>query len=99
MTMAEYERQSKNPKAAIAALNELVQLRRMAEDWRLMGVNALDMNRPDLALPAYERALSIRPYRSMIHVGLAEVFSRMGDPVQEKDHTDKANWLMEHRQQ
>ncbi len=98
LVLADCERQAGNSQGAIDALEQLIRLDRFAEDWRLLGVSYLDLNQTAKALPAFNRALEIRPYRNTTHLGLAEVYRRLGDSVREKDHLEKANWLVQHQQ-
>jgi predicted CXXCH cytochrome family protein len=96
--LATCERESGRLPAATELLEQNVRLRRFADDWRLLGANYLDDNKPDKALPLFQQALAIRPYRPATHLGLAECYRRLGDNVRARDHFDKARWLQLNRQ-
>lgn len=96
--LATYERESGNRASAATLLERSVTLRRFADDWRLLGANYLDDGKVDQALPAFQRALEIRPYRAATHYGLAECYRRTGDAVRAKDHFEKGQWLERNRQ-
>jgi hypothetical protein len=98
MVLANCDRQAFNYDGAIGHLEEAVRLRRFADDWRLLGVSYLDLNQPGKALPALERALTIRPYRHTTHLGLAEAYRQLGDHRRAANHFEKAQWLLQHRQ-
>jgi hypothetical protein len=83
--------------AAIALLEELVTLRRQAEDWRLLGKLYLDRNEPQRALQAYQKALAIRPFRYEIHGGLGEAYRLLGNNVRAREHLERAQWLLQNR--
>src|SRR5262249_19101815 len=89
----------RNFQPAIVLLEELVRLRRYSEDWRLLGVCYLFENQPQKALQAFQQAAAIRPYRPDVHDGLAEVYDRLGDAARARDHRQKAEWLLNLRQQ
>jgi hypothetical protein len=99
LLLASCEFEDHNYKEAIALLEQLVQLRRQAEDWRLLGVSYLLDNRPQKALDALQTALAIRPARPNIHGALYEVYRRLGDQRHAQQHLDKAHWLESNRQQ
>jgi tetratricopeptide (TPR) repeat protein len=90
--------QERNFDSARDLLDELVHLRRSADDWRLLGVCYLEMSQTPQALPALERALAIRPYRPTVHLALEEAFRRQGDFARLAEHQAKARWLFEHQQ-
>jgi hypothetical protein len=98
VVLANCERERNDHDGAIALLKEATRLRRFADDWRMIGVNHLDLNRPADALPAFERALAIRPYRHTTHLGLAEAYRRLGDSPRANAHLEKAQWLLQRRQ-
>jgi tetratricopeptide (TPR) repeat protein len=77
-------------------LEELVRLRRAADDWYFLGECYLAQGQTDRALPALQQALAIRPDRYATHVGLAEVYRRLGQVERAKEHQNKARWLAEH---
>src|SRR5207244_13449148 len=80
---------------AIDLLEKLTQLRRNADDWRLLGVCHLEQNEPRKALRAFEQALTISPFRFDLHEALAEAYRRVGDGQRSKEHQEKAEWLVE----
>jgi tetratricopeptide (TPR) repeat protein len=77
----------------IAVLEKLTRRRRFAEDWRLLGACYLERNQPRQALPAFERALAINPFRPAIHAGLAEVYRRLRNLPRAREHEEKARSL------
>jgi tetratricopeptide (TPR) repeat protein len=81
---------------AIGLLEKLTQLRRNAEDWRLLGFCHLEQNEPRKALRAFEQALTISPFRFDLHEVMAETYRRVGDDQRSKEHQEKAKWLIEH---
>jgi predicted CXXCH cytochrome family protein len=85
--------------AAAGQLEELATLRRYAEDWRLLGVCRLELDRPREALAAFQQALAIRPTRPDVHAALADAYRRLSDPARAAEHERKAQWLRQHRQE
>src|SRR5262249_53018555 len=83
---------------AIDALEQVTRLRRYSGDWRLLGMCYLEQDQLPQALAALQQALAIRPWRPDIHLGLAKVYQRLGDPQRASEHNDKAQWLIEHDQ-
>jgi tetratricopeptide (TPR) repeat protein len=98
LILASCEMQQRNFEPARVALEELVRLRRNAEDWRLLGLCYLELDRGSLALPALEKAQSIRPYRPTVHLGLELAYRQKGDFARAAEHQAKARWLFEHGQ-
>jgi hypothetical protein len=96
--LAMCERAGGNLAGAAALLEQNTKLRRYADDWRLLGANCLDGGDPARALPAFEQALAIRPYRHTTHLGLAECYRRLGQPMRATEHLEKAQWLRLNRQ-
>jgi hypothetical protein len=80
-------------RSAERRLEELTRLRRDADDWHRLGVCYLKQNRPDEALRALEKAVSIQPYRSVIHADLARQYYQVGDRRAAEGHREKARWL------
>jgi Flp pilus assembly protein TadD len=78
-------------------LEELVHLRRDASDWYFLGQCYLEQGQTERALPALKQALAIRPDRYATHVGLAEVYRRLGQMDRAQEHQDKARWLRANR--
>jgi predicted CXXCH cytochrome family protein len=90
--------QAHNYAEAITSLEELNRLRRIGDDWRLLGMCHLAQTNYPNALSAFQHALEIRPYRATIHSGLAELYRRQGDSKKANEHREKAEWLIQHRQ-
>lgn len=84
---------------AIDCLEEVVRIRRLAEDWRVLGNCYLEAGQPLKALAALQRAVEIRPYRPDIHEDLAHACLAVGDDRKAREHQAKARWLVENRQQ
>lgn len=93
-----YQQEGKTEEA-IRLLEELVTIRRQAEDWRLLGRLYLEIGQPEKALEALKKALAIRPYRHDIHGALAEAYRRLGDNTLARAHQAKAQWLLQNRQE
>jgi Tfp pilus assembly protein PilF len=85
--------------SAVVLLEELVRMRRFAEDWRLLGMCYLEQRQPQKALAALKQALAIRPFRPDIHDGLAQVYRQLRDEPHAREHLEKARWLFEHKQE
>jgi Flp pilus assembly protein TadD len=96
--LASTEMQSGDYATATTHFEELVRLRRYADDWRLLGFCYFQQGQTPRARTALEQALAIRPYRHTTHQALAEVFRRQGDVRVADGHLAKARWLVEHRQ-
>jgi Cytochrome c554 and c-prime len=90
--------QERDDEAATASLEQLVQLRRFADDWRVLGISRLRQNQPETALVALQKALEIRPFRPSIHTAIADVYEQLGQHSLAEDHAKKARWLSEHNQ-
>jgi tetratricopeptide (TPR) repeat protein len=86
-------REENDPQSAILRLQELSQLERNSEVWRVLGQCYLDSNRPREALEAFNKALTIRPFRQTIHLGLADAYSRLGNKQLADEHRETARWL------
>jgi predicted CXXCH cytochrome family protein len=99
MVLAYQELQGRDFAAAAGLLREVVRLRRYPEDWHLLGMCALEQGRPAEAVPAFRRALAIRPSRPATHAALAEAYRQLGDSRQAAEHHEKARWLAQHRQE
>jgi hypothetical protein len=84
---------------AVPLLEELVRLRRYAEDWRLLGVSHLQAGRPAKALEALQQALKIRPTHPGVHGALGETYRVLGDARKAREHFEKADWLTRNRVQ
>lgn len=96
--LANIEVQKRNPKAALALYEELVKRRRFADDWRSLGICHLNLNQPDYAASAFQRALEIRPFRPGIHEMMAEAQRRLGNRQAADDRFGLAQWLMRKQQ-
>jgi hypothetical protein len=83
--------------SASRRLKELVLLRRAWDDWYFLGECYLEQGQTSRALPALKQALAIRPDRYEIHIGLAEVYRRLGNMQLAEEHREKAQWLFRHR--
>jgi hypothetical protein len=79
--------------SASRRFEQLVLLRRAADDWYFLGECYLEQGQPSRALPALQRALAIRPDRSATHVGLAEVYRQLGELRLADEHREKARGL------
>lgn len=99
LLMADCHMQVHDYNAAIALLEQLVRLRRFAEDWRVLALCHLRRREPQQAIHALKTAISIRPYRHDLHGMLAEAYGVVGDSAHAKDHLEKARWLYEHEQE
>jgi tetratricopeptide (TPR) repeat protein len=99
MLLATCDFEDRDFKSAIRRLEEVTRLRRLAEDWRLLGVCYLLDDQPRPALKAMEQALAIRPFRHNIHGGMFEVYRRLGDGRRAQEHLEKAQWLERNRQE
>jgi hypothetical protein len=99
LVLAGCEMQAHQFDAASRHLEELVRLQRAADDWYFLGECYLEQGQPSRALPALQQALAIRPDRYAIHVGLAEVYRRLGEAQSANEHRDKAQWLSVHHRQ
>jgi tetratricopeptide (TPR) repeat protein len=98
MVLAYTDFQNQNDPEAIAELEELVQKRRLAEDWGRLGTIYFRQKEPDKALFAFKKALEIRPFRSASHAGLADVYGLLGKPKLAEEHREKAEWLKKLKQ-
>jgi predicted CXXCH cytochrome family protein len=83
---------------AIAALEKLTRLQCYSGDWRLLGMCYLERGELQKARTALEQALAIRPWRSDVHLGLAKVYERLGDPERAREHSEQAQWLTKNSQ-
>jgi tetratricopeptide (TPR) repeat protein len=96
--LSNYDYRAAKYPAAIKSLEELIRLRRIAEDWRLLGMCYLKQNELEMALPTFQHALAIQPYRKSIYAGLAELYRRQGDIKKADECQETARWLYLHRQ-
>jgi hypothetical protein len=78
---------------ATGLLEELGRLRRFPDDGQLLGLIHLRHNAPEKALPALQKALEIRPFRPVIHAGLADAYGRLGQSQLAEEHLEKAKRL------
>jgi hypothetical protein len=84
--------------SAASTLEQVVLLRRYADDWRLLGMSYLEQRQPNRALPALQQALAIRPFRPITHAVLAKLYEQLGDGQRVLEHQEKARWLSVHQQ-
>jgi tetratricopeptide (TPR) repeat protein len=96
--LAEYERWNLDYPNAIAHLEEAIRSRRSADFCRLLGANYLDSNQIQKAIPAFNEAVLIRPFRHNTYFGLAEAYRRTGDTPRADEYLRKAQWLLDHKQ-
>lgn len=96
--VAASEMQEREFAAAAGHWEELVKLRRFADDWRLLGMAYLELDQPKQSLAALQQALAIRPYRHTTHVGLSEAYRKQGDIPRAQQHLATARWLHQNRQ-
>jgi tetratricopeptide (TPR) repeat protein len=92
--LAYAEMQEKRFETAAEFFEQLTQLRRYADDWRLLGVCYLELSQPKKALMALDKSLAIRPSRHATHAAAAEACRRLGDQARAADHDQKAKWLL-----
>jgi Flp pilus assembly protein TadD len=97
LVLAGAEMQDGEFDAASRRLEELVRLRRAADDWYFLGVCYLRMDQPSKALAVLRQALAIRPDRFAVHGGLAEAYRRLGDARRSNEHQEKSRWLFHNR--
>jgi tetratricopeptide (TPR) repeat protein len=98
LAVARSELEDGNLEDAIRLLQELTGVRRSADDWRLLGQAYLRQDQPAKALPALQRAVTMRPYRPASHFALATACERLGEAQRAQEHREKAEWLLRHRQ-
>ncbi len=96
--LAGCDMQDHNYRLALDSLEELVLLRRLSDDWRLLGMTYLNVDQPEKALPALQKALEIRPFRPGTHAALAQAYRRLGDAHRADEHIETARWLTDHHQ-
>lgn len=96
--LANVEVHERNPKAALARYEELVTIRRFADDWRMLGICQLNLNQPGYAVSAFQRALEIRPFRPGIHEMMAEAQRRLGNKQAADERLGLAQWLTRKQQ-
>jgi hypothetical protein len=93
LMLADRDRQHRNPAAAIALLEEAIQLRRSADNWRLLGMCYMEQDQPSEALSAFQKALSIRPYTSDSYLSMSQAYKRLGDAARAGEFLEKAHFL------
>jgi tetratricopeptide (TPR) repeat protein len=93
LTLAGSDMQDGEFESASRRLEQLVRLRRAADDWYCLGECYLGQGQPSRALPALEQALAIRPDKADVHVWLAKVYRRLGDLRLADEHREKARGL------
>src|SRR5262249_27244324 len=81
-------------KEAMALAEKLTRLRRVADDWGVLGACYLAIDQPGKARQAFKQALQIDPFRHRLHAGLAETLHRLGNWPLAKEEDEKAQWLL-----
>jgi tetratricopeptide (TPR) repeat protein len=99
MLLAECAAEDGDFEPASRYLEELVQIRRQGEDWRILGVAYLMQKQQAKAIEAFQKALEMRPFDPAVHAGLEEAFKREGDLKRASEHREKAQWLFRHRRE
>ncbi|HEV3386529.1 MAG TPA: multiheme c-type cytochrome [Gemmata sp.] len=94
--LASCERINLNLPSSTAHLEEATRMRRVTNDWGMLGLNYLDLDQPGKSLAAFQRALSIRPYDHTTQQLLADLNGRLGDTTRSREHAEKAQWLLQH---
>jgi hypothetical protein len=94
--MARTALEERDYSSAVKLLQEVVSIRRQAQDWQLLGVAYSGLNQFDRALDAFQKSLEIQPAHHGGHQGIAEVYERIGDMKRAAEHKQKAQWLVEH---
>jgi len=90
--------QSQENGKAIQALEQLVRLRREAEDWMMLAVCRHREGDSDTALAALKQAATISPARPDVHQLLAEFYGQSGNTALEQQHRQKVRVLSRNRQ-
>jgi hypothetical protein len=88
-----HERANGNHSGAAALLEQVVRVRQSGADWGQLAACYLNDGRFDLALPAYRRAVALRPAYAAAHLGLAACYRQSGDEARAKEHLRKEHWL------
>jgi len=96
--LADYHLRGNDYPAAIDVLEQLVRMRRLTDDWRMLGATYLSDRQPEKAVIALRQALAIRPTRPDVHRALAEAYFQLGDQTKAQDHRQKADWLYRNHQ-
>jgi tetratricopeptide (TPR) repeat protein len=91
--LAAAEMRDRKFESATDLLKELVSLRRSGEDWAMLGISYQMRKMPREAVPAFEKALAIRPNQPPIQFKLAEAYHDLGDDQRAQDHRAKGSWL------
>lgn len=78
--------QSDRREEAVQRLAELVELRRVYEDWFLLGSCHYLAGRSRLAIEAFEQARRINPFRPEIHQLLSRSYSQIGEHSKAAHH-------------
>jgi tetratricopeptide (TPR) repeat protein len=97
--LASREMEDRNFDEARKLIEQLMRLRRLSHDRRLLGLCFLEQDKPHEALAPLREALAMRPYRPVIHEDLARVYDQLGDPKRAAEHRFKAKRLREHDQE
>jgi hypothetical protein len=85
--------QRSDPKTATQALQRLVQTRRRAADWLLLGLAYADSGDLTQAAIALENVVQINPFRGDVHEELARLYQALNNPVASQKHAEAARRL------
>jgi tetratricopeptide (TPR) repeat protein len=88
-----HEMKAGNFREAHAALARLPAVQRKSNDSLMLAELYLALDEPHQALLELKKALEFRPFRSLVHYGLAQAYTRLGEAGLAKEHLDKATWL------
>jgi tetratricopeptide (TPR) repeat protein len=87
------EMRENNFASAGLRLEEVIRIRRDANDWVCLAGCSLKLNRPNKGIQALEKAVQIQPYRSDLHAQLAFINNQLGNRKLAEEHLRKAQWL------
>lgn len=94
--LATCARQNRDLPAAIEHMQQLVKIRRLADDWTMLGACYLRENKLEQARSALQQGIAIWPHRFATHSELAECYQRLGDMQRARDEREKADWFKRH---
>lgn len=80
-------------KEAVPLLQDLTKLRRSSDDWMLLGVSYLKLNRFDDAIAALQQSVKINPFRPDTYRILSEAHQQKGELNPANQHRKKADLL------
>jgi len=81
------------PELALPILEKLTRARRVAADWRNLGLCYFKLNQTDRAVEALEKSLRINPYNPRGHAQLAAIYRKQGDLSRAREYEEKARRL------